>query len=287
MLVLLGAGASKPNLPTSAELVQEVIARRDESFVGDRSVDKLWRTIRPTVERIGEVGNIEDVYEAVSTLSYQETDPTRHWVEGFLRFDFYADDETGRADLREDAGMLLHFMERDVLHLLSTASEGAPLDHFLPLLQADLLGIATLNYDTLVESGGRAHGIAVSTGAEEWDGGFRWRFPEDAVRLLKIHGSFTWRASKPLDEGGGGVPNIGLYEMSALDEPAPNNLVDSTLIFGGQMKLTSTVRFPRSCVSSPTGSSRPTCSSSPDSASPTSTSSERSAGGHRSTRTER
>ncbi|MFB7894683.1 SIR2 family protein [Microbacterium sp. NPDC056044] len=140
--------------------------------------------------------------------------------------------------------MLLHFIERDALHLLSAASEGAPLDHFLPLLQEDLLGIATLNYDTLVESAGRAHGVRVSTGAEEWDGGFRWRFADDAVRLLKIHGSFTWRPSKPLDGGGGGVPNIGLYEMSAVDEPAPNNRVDSTLIFGGQVKLTPHGPFP-------------------------------------------
>lgn len=36
--------------------------------------------------------NIEDLYQAVETLTYQDSDPTRFWGKGFMEFPTYGGD---------------------------------------------------------------------------------------------------------------------------------------------------------------------------------------------------
>lgn len=245
VLVLLGAGASKPNLPTSAQLLDEVSAIFDADFTADLSLHHLWREIRPRIAAIGaDSGNIEDAYEAIRTLTYQDSDPTRYWIEGFTPFDFYGDDEAGRRELASDANILCDMIRGRAIDVLAKGARDAPLDHFEPLLRAKKTAILSLNYDDLLEQAARQFDVPLATGAELWDGGFGWQFPDDANPLIKLHGSYLWRSSRSLNPHDGGLPNIGLYEMSTAIEPAPNRRIDSTVMFGAGLKLTPHGPFP-------------------------------------------
>lgn len=243
VLFLLGAGASKPALPVSSELTVLVLASVDravEDFGPNSRVPQLWRGIRPVLEEIG--SNVEDVYQAVETLSYQESDPTRYWATGFVDFPEYDRD---RKEMARDARWISRMIQGHTLGALNRAQRGAPLDHLELLLRASKTGIVTLNYDQLLEYAGSQFGVRVSTGAEIWDGGFRWRFEPNAVPLLKLHGSMTWRGSRSLNhESGNRVPAIGFYEVGELNEKAPNGLLDPTVIFGSGSKSNPASAFP-------------------------------------------
>lgn len=109
--------------------------------------------------------NIEDLYQAVETLTYQDSDPTRFWVNSFMEFPTYGGDT---AALTRDAQWILDMIQGHTLGALDAAQANAPLDHFGPLLGADKTGIVTLNYDQLIERVGEKFGVEVSTGAELW-----------------------------------------------------------------------------------------------------------------------
>jgi len=243
VLFLLGAGASKPALPVSAELTAIVLEGMDrtlEKFAADSRVPQLWTDIRPVIESMG--SNIEDVYQAVQTLTYQASDPTRFWVESFADFPSYDGD---REELAQDADLTLHMILKHTLNALDNSQAEAPLDHFLPLLQAAKTGVVTLNYDQLIERAGARFNLPVSTGAEQWDGSVRWAFEPNSVPLLKLHGSMTWRSSRSLNmESGNLVPAMGFYETGGLNEAAPNNLLTPTVIFGAGSKASPFSAFP-------------------------------------------
>lgn len=68
----------------------------------------------------------------------------------------------------------------------------ANVDYLAPLCHTpkDTL-VATLNYDLTVETSASECGVPLTTGAEEWLGGFSWVFG-GGRRLLKLHGSVDW-----------------------------------------------------------------------------------------------
>jgi hypothetical protein len=66
-VVLLGAGASQPNVPLANQLTQLIKDSLDEELVHDNSIHALWRAIRPELDAIGD--NVEYLYQAVETLS--------------------------------------------------------------------------------------------------------------------------------------------------------------------------------------------------------------------------
>lgn len=243
VLFLLGAGASKPALPVSDELTKIVMGSIDEAiknWAPESHIPELWREIRPVLEVIG--SNVEDVYQAVETLTYQDTDPTRFWVTGFTPFTGY---KGGPAELRQDAKWILDMIQDHALAALDKAQAEAPFDHFRPLLEAPKIGIVSLNYDQLVEMAGVAHGIPVSTGAALWQGGLVWEFEPGAVPLLKLHGSMTWRGSRSLNhETGNMVPAMGFYEVASRTTAAPNRLLTPTVIFGTGSKSNPYSAFP-------------------------------------------
>ncbi|MBL5973533.1 MAG: hypothetical protein D3X82_07155 [Candidatus Leucobacter sulfamidivorax] len=234
-VVLLGAGASQPNVPLANQLTQLIKDSLDEELVHDNNVQALWRAIRPELDAIG--NNVEYLYQAIETLSYQDIDPTRHWVTGFKKYGDYEDSDAGRAAFHQDAERLTHIVASRAYEIVDSSSKGAELSHFMPMLNAPLAGIISLNYDLLIEHAAAAGGVRVSTGAQEWDGGPRWRFPVDATPLLKLHGSVSWRFSRA-DIPHWGIPRIGIYEVEDARAAAPgNNRMDSKLIFGGGNKL--------------------------------------------------
>lgn len=233
-VVLLGAGASQPNVPLANQLTKLVKDSLDESLTGDLSSHVLWRAIRPELDAIGD--NVEDLYQAIETLGYQEIDPTRYWVTGFKKYGDYEENEEGRAAFQRDAGFLTHLVGMTAYHLVDDKSEGAELSHCMPMLRAPLAGIVSLNYDLLIEQASEVVRVPVSTGAQEWDGGPRWTFLEGAIPLLKLHGSVNWRFSRAI-EPLWSIPRIGIYEVKDSRTGAPNGRVDSKLIFGGGNKL--------------------------------------------------
>lgn len=60
---------------------------------------------------------------------------------------------------------------------LQTHSRDARTGYLEALVSADVVGIATLNFDTLVEWAAEACGAAVVTGADDWDGSYTWPIP--------------------------------------------------------------------------------------------------------------
>jgi len=87
----------------------------------------------------------------------------------------------------------------------------APTGYLEPLVTADIVGIVTLNFDTLVETAAAACGAVVATGADDWEGGFTWPILRDATPLLKLHGSLDWHS---VVRGRGPIPRSGLETMS-------------------------------------------------------------------------
>lgn len=69
-------------------------------------------------------------------------------------------------------------------------------DYLAPLFGLDdsrPMQIATLNYDTTVETAARRSGIDLDTGIDRWSGGMQWAWRTEAdARLLKLHGSVDW-----------------------------------------------------------------------------------------------
>lgn len=234
---MLGAGASQPAVPMTRDLTRLVVDYLTAEYRGDNAVHQLWRAILPVIQGlVNEKHDIEYLFRAVETLGYRDSDPTRHWIRGFSRYGPYKRSRPGREDFARDAEFLAHTIATAAYGIIENRSTGASTKHFEPLLTAPIAGIATLNYDTLVETAARQHGVSLSTGANDWDAGPRWRFPDDQMRLLKLHGSVNWRRSKPVNPSWG-ISRDGIYELGPGVKAAPNGRVDAELVFGGGNKL--------------------------------------------------
>lgn len=233
-VVLLGAGASQPFVPMSRALTPLVIEYLDETYTADLPSHQLWRAISPEARLLGD--DIEYLYQAVETLGYQESDPTRHWIEGFRRLGPYDESEVGRREFARDARFITSTIASAAYGIIRERSASASTDHFSSLLRAGVAGIVTLNYDTILETSARVHGIPLSTGAEQWDAGSRWSFPAGHLPLLKLHGSVNWRASRVVTPTWQ-IPRVGLYEVDDPAAAAPNGRIDANLVFGGGNKL--------------------------------------------------
>lgn len=92
---------------------------------------------------------------------------------------------------------LLKDLHRHIAEAVSRFDPSA-VGYLLPLLHAAVAGnhpIATLNYDSTVETAARSIGIPVDLGVEGWTATGRLNpLKFGALRLLKLHGSANWRA---------------------------------------------------------------------------------------------
>lgn len=174
--VLLGAGASVPaGLPLSKRLTQLVSESmdkqsrapetwayvRDKLPLGDMDVEQLWRALESLRRVLSEAwwDALSNTPSSVSAASI-----------GDVQFD------------------LLDWTTT----LLRLKSTEADVTYLGPLVQAQLTGIATLNFDTLVERAGSLIGVPLYTGADDWDGGFHWPQSIGRTSLIKLHGSLNW-----------------------------------------------------------------------------------------------
>jgi SIR2-like domain len=107
--------------------------------------------------------------------------------------------------------------------------------YLLPLARAGRrpggLTVATLNYDRALEQACGVEGVSVHTGIAEWDATRRWGWPQEGLRLLKLHGSIDWRWD-PTPGGGGHMGQLRTIQADSVMDTGP-----PALIFGGREKL--------------------------------------------------
>ncbi|PPG92896.1 hypothetical protein C5C39_02495 [Rathayibacter sp. AY1F3] len=238
-VALLGAGASAPSLPVSTELTALVIARLSASLSGDRYIDRLWRAMRDQLMS-QETQNIEEFYTAIADVPHRLSDPTRLWVSQWAELPEPSAEEDVTFDQSVD--FLASSVEQFVMMILAERTEAADPSYLLPLLNSRPQAVVTLNYDLMIEKAAREGGLRIATGAELWDGGFRWfndDLPAEAVPILKPHGSLNWRRVAPFSTGGL-LADQRLEEVGGDGTGPARSLprVDPTLIFGKGNKLT-------------------------------------------------
>lgn len=229
-LVLLGAGASAPSLPVSRELTELVIdsitARR-----GDRS-DYLNRAWELVLEQLKGTSNIEEFYSSLADVEHRDDDTTRFWVEKWVPLPLVLPSDGDSVSGRQAFGFLAGTVRNTVMAILAEKTEVADKSYLYPVVNADVRGIVTLNYDLMVEAAAIEVGRLFTTGATEWDGGVRWfadDLGDDVLPVLKLHGSLNWRETRVVV--GSPLPIVGFEEvdgnglgsgkvLARLDEPA-------------------------------------------------------------------
>lgn len=103
------------------------------------------------------------------------------------------------------------------------------------------VSVASLNYDLVVETAAVAADVPLSCGLDGWQTAGRLGFPDDSIRLIKLHGSLNWTRTpnRPFrivpDDS---PPPTGLpeHEFLALDYPQVVAR-DPFLVFGRREKL--------------------------------------------------
>ena len=109
-------------------------------------------------------------------------------------------------------------------------------DYLAPLTEAgqqEGLTIATLNYDLSIEQSAEAVGSPCTTGVENWLRSGRWQWPDEGIRLLKLHGSIDW-AWAETQARTGHMPQRAIFlahELERSDQWQP------ALVFGQRGKL--------------------------------------------------
>lgn len=229
-LVLLGAGASAPSLPVSRELTELVIDSMNERL--DDHPGYLKRAWAMAREQLRGTSNIEEFYSSLADVEHQDDDTTRFWVQEWVPLPKVIPTDGDSVNGRQSFGFLAHMVQNSVMTILAQKTEAADKAYLHPLVTADLRGIATLNYDLMVEKAAVEAKRPYTTGAEEWDGGVRWFADDlgvDVLPVLKLHGSLNWRATRVVV--GSPLPIVGFEEvggnglgagklLARLDEPA-------------------------------------------------------------------
>jgi hypothetical protein len=143
------------------------------------------------------------------------------------------DSRTGSAADGETYRQLAAVMLAALRELVATTEKRV--GYLAPLVraaQAEPLTIATLNYDQSVEQVSQMEEVPCSTGVDGWLRTGRWEWPDQGVRLLKLHGSIDWVWAEA-DERQGHLPRRVMYvaEKDSEDRGQP------AVIFGQRGKL--------------------------------------------------
>jgi NAD-dependent SIR2 family protein deacetylase len=195
--VLLGAGASRPaGIPLAREMVQQLLTgsdlvlpelqdgfRRVLAYVGDRLASDDARRGRSTVV------DVERLFDAVVELSRKDEYEAAAFIDAWdPGLDALADDR----DFRQPFGLVAGLAPSAVAKIVEV-DPGTDLAYLDPLFdlfrRQGSLTIATLNYDRTVEMGAEKAGVLLSTGLPAWLKDGALGFTDNALRLLKLHGT--------------------------------------------------------------------------------------------------
>lgn len=148
-LVLLGAGASAPSLPVSADLTALVIASMDKQLVNHPGyLGRAWAMAR---QQLSGTVNIEEFYSSLADVEHQDEDPTRFWVKEWMPLPETLPTDQDGVSGGKAFGFLAHMVQQSVMTILAKRTEAADKSYLYPLVNSDLRGIVTLNYDLMLE----------------------------------------------------------------------------------------------------------------------------------------
>lgn len=246
VVVLLGAGASAPQLPVSKELTDLVVKCIDATYPSDdvSNLGLAWHLIRRQLE--GTTG-IEEFYTALFDVSNRDVDTTRFWIDRWVDFPQFVDDGAQPATAADVTVLLAHRVRTTVMEILASQTSVAEVAYLYSLVLAPLQGVISTNYDLMLERAATACGVRYSTGAALWEGGAQWfndMHPDGALKLLKVHGSLNWRSTRVIV--GGPLPVVGFEEVGG-DGRGPGALLprlDEAAIFGLGNKVRSDGAYP-------------------------------------------
>jgi hypothetical protein len=94
------------------------------------------------------------------------------------------------------------------------------------------LTVATLNYDLSLEQAASSAQVPCSTGIGSWLDTGRWDWPDEGLRLLKLHGSIDWEWAD-VEYADGHLPRRALRVVDASNE----HQGQPALVFGQRGKL--------------------------------------------------
>lgn len=123
-----------------------------------------------------------------------------------------------------------------VLSGLTSVSDASEVEYLRPLFQSagkSPITIATLNYDNTVELVCQELNLEVETGLERWNQEGAFRFDGGAVRLMKLHGSVSWKTEQQRDR-------YGLTHETVHEVPVDADGISGyrpVLVFGQREKL--------------------------------------------------
>jgi hypothetical protein len=213
-VVLLGAGASvEAGVPTAFALTDRIAdclnARQDGaellpafSFVCD--------TLRAGAEADG--GGLSVAIDVERVSAAVELLATRSELEIAPFIDQW-NPKLESCDLSQATfERLATVIGQELRGLIITGADAC--QYLTPLVEAGRrrggVTIATLNYDLTIEQCAESHAVSYDTGMEGWVVYGGWMWPEDGIRLLKLHGSIS-EAWTETDEWDGFLPHRGIH----------------------------------------------------------------------------
>ena len=128
-------------------------------------------------------------------------------------------------------------MLRSLFDILNI-EDRARVQYLVPLIELlrhqSSLTIATLNYDRSIENASELADKTCHTGIETWLTGGALDWPEDGLRLLKLHGSIDWVFERE-HRAPGKLPRLAIRKVAGLDEKARYDA--PAVVFGEAGKL--------------------------------------------------
>lgn len=245
-MLLLGAGASvDAGIPDANGMAKEIIKKFNAdtrfekeaeilNFVNERLIEAARkRSSNPAIDCV----DVEELYNAILLLSERERLEISPFVES------WHPDLISIKDADEIFSSIMLKMEM-MLEEMTLIKDEKLIEHLKPVLNLashhKKLVIATLNYDNGIELLSRAHGIPCDTGIESWTKKGVFEYPNDGIRLIKLHGSNYWFWSKGVRTYDERLPHSEIRFKSHFDEKLSTTVLVYTpmVIFGQRNKLT-------------------------------------------------
>lgn len=259
-LVILGAGASKEaGIPLASELPmafrdelldrianpRTIVEGGDDLRIAKKDLASLDFLTGKLSQR-GEAPDIEAILRAIDFLSERDDNELSRFVHAWDQELETA--EGNRLPRVESAGWItdppqmknpshLDDLKTSLLSYFSVISilpwkETTDLAYLKPLLEyshSNNNTLITLNYDLTLEYSCDRIGLPFARGIETWKFSSEVCFPEDRLKILKLHGSFDWQMTY---KGFHCAPSFSQWPLHS-----PNQMFNPLILYGANAKL--------------------------------------------------